>query len=515
MTHIMKQSLSTCLTLLFPLWTVAQAAAQYDVLEQALSGVVTVAVYQNDATGSRPLGVRGGDVNVNAAYARALNLLGARGSGSGFVVEQGGQKYVITNAHVVESATDRAGSIAVFSINQKKYEVRIVGGDALYDFAVLAFTTPPGPEITTLTLRTQPARIGERVYAIGNPQGEYPYTVTDGIVSAKNRARGGLTGKFGFLQTTATVIWGNSGGPLVDERGQVLGINSQIAFADAPDGSQLWLSQINFALETPIVQRLLTDVLANDGFVQRVYLGLEFSQETRRTSENNRRSDQPHTQTTDPVLSAILPDSPAKGILAARLGQRIVAVNGEEVRNIEEVLGALENARPGSTVALTFRLVSGTDEVVNVQTGILSSVQLASIARYVLASNHLSFSDVPGGGLVVQLTSDENTYEMNEERKFKKMPAQYESKSRLCTSGGEKSQSASSAQVVAAGLHSERGSKLWRINKLSYLGSVCRLMGLTGVIDVAFADPTDPQNIRFARKRLSGRDELMKACLWY
>ncbi|MEZ0609425.1 S1C family serine protease [Fibrella sp. WM1] len=496
---------------------------QSDVLEQALGGVVTVAIYQNDENGSQLLGTRGSSENPNAAYARALNLSGARGSGSGFVVEQGGQKYVITNAHVVESAADAAGSIAVFSINQKKYPVRVVGGDALYDFAVLAFTTPPGPELSALVLRPQPARIGERVYAIGNPQGEYPYTVTDGIVSAKNRARGGLTGKYGFLQTTATVIWGNSGGPLVDERGQVLGINSQIAFADAPDGSQIWLSQINFALETPIVQRLLTDVLTNDGLVRRAYLGLEISQQTRTAPRDSRpdgREERPRSQTTDPVLSAILPDSPAKAALSGRVGQRIVAVNGEEVRSVEEVLGTLETVRPGSTVTLTFQPEGGANQDVAIRAGTLSPVQLESIARYVLASTRLSFTDVPGGGLAVQMTPDENTYEMTDDRKFKKIPAKFleqkEGRAPADASATTKSSAAAgNVRIVAAGLHSERGSKLWRVNKLSYLGAVCRLMGLTGVVDLAFADPTDAQNVRFARKLLSGQEGVVKACLWY
>ena len=485
------------------------APSTSDVLEQALGGVVTVAVYQNDGNGSRPLGVRGANDNPNAAYARALNLSGAQGSGSGFVVEYEGQKYVITNAHVVESATDAAGSIGVFSVSQKKYDVRLVGGDALYDVAVLAFVTPPGPELSSLTLRTQPARVGERVYAIGNPQGEYPYTVTDGIVSAKNRMRGGLTGKFGFLQTTATVIWGNSGGPLVDERGQVLGINSQIAFGNAPDGSQIWLSQINFALESPIVQRLLTDVLTNDGLVRRAYLGLEVSQQTRQPS----REEHTRPQTTAPVLSALLPDSPAKAELVSRVGQRIVAINGDEVRSVEEVLGALEAVRPGTAATLTFRPDGGTDEVVTVKTGTLTPVQLESIARFVLATARLAFTDLPGGGLAVQMTTDNNTYEMSDGRKFKKIPAQYlEKRGAPSPKSGP---TATGARVVAAGLHSERGSKLWRINKLSYLGAVCRLMGLAGVIDLAVADPADAENVRFARKLLSGEEGTLKACLWY
>lgn len=487
-----------------------------DILEQALSGVVTVAVYQTSEVGNRPLGVRGSQPTADQAYAKALNLSGAKGSGSGFVVESNGRKYVLTNAHVIESASEASGSLAVFSISQKKYEVRVLGGDALYDVAVLEFVNPPGPELVALSLRSMPARIGERVYAIGNPEGEYPYTVTDGIVSAKNRMRGGLTGKFGFLQTTATVIWGNSGGPLLDERGQILGMNSQIAFTNTPSGEQIWLSQINFALETPIIQRLLADVLANDGLVRRAYLGIEISQVS-----SSRRTGQSVPESSLPVLSAVLPDSPGKAQLTPHIGQRIVAVNGEEVRSAEEVLGTFETVRPGSSVTLTFQR-DQTPSTVTIRAATLTPVQLESIARFAMTSNHLTISDSPGG-VVVQLVPDNNLYEMDQDRKFKQSPSmmknslEKESTVSTAVATGAKTISGSPAayRVIAAGLHSERASKLWRVNKLSYLGSVCRLMGLSGVIDVGLSDPDNPQNVRFARKHLSGQEGVTKACLWY
>ena len=498
--------------------TMAQTAV--DALENALAGVVTVAVFQDGSTGRRVLGSRGDDIAA-MAYAQTLSLSGAHSSGSGFIIESGGKKYVITNAHVVESAADASGSLAVFSVNRKKYEVTVVGGDALYDFAVLSFVTPPGPELTALAFRTQPARIGERVYAIGNPQGEYPYTVTDGIISAKNRVRGGLTGKFGFLQTTATVIWGNSGGPLVDERGQVLGINSQIAFADGPGGQPLWLSQINFALETPVATRLLNDVLTNDGLVRRAYLGLEFSQTSQATDDQktadqatqgqqsanpahpNKAPAQPADGTSAqrlsaPILSAILPDSPAKALLASAIGQTIKAVNGEEVRSLEEVLGALENVRPGASVNLTFS--NGTaDNTVTIKTGTLTPVQLEGIARFVLSSSRLTLADSPSG-ITLRFNDTNNTYEVGPQQKFRKV-----------TSGGlgEKSTgttetAASNYLLVAAGLQAEGGSKFWHTQTLSYLGAVCRLMGLAGVIDLGIMQAGG--NARLVRQQLSGQE---------
>lgn len=502
---------------------VAQAQTTIDALENALGGVVTVAVYQSGSTGRRILGSRGSDVPATA-YAQALNLSGAHSSGSGFIIESGGKKYVITNAHVVESAADASGSLAVFSVTRKKYEVKVVGGDALYDFAVLTFITPPGPELTPLSFRSQSARIGERVFAIGNPEGDYPYTVTDGIISAKNRTRGGLTGKFGFLQTTATVIWGNSGGPLVDERGQVLGINSQIAFANGPGGQPIWLSQINFALETPIALRLLNDVLTNDGLVRRAYLGLEFSQQT----VNARNQDAKDQQSTKPgsvedkeerfspvadasgsaslpVLSAVLPDSPAKILLAGAIGQTIKAVNGEDVRNIEEILGTLENSRPGASVTLT--LNDGTkDYTVTVKSSTLTPAQLEGIARFVLSSSRLALENSPAG-IAIRFVDTENTYELGPKQTFRKV-----GNNEL----GEKNSGAAQYVVVAAGIQAASGSKFWRTQQLSYLGAVCRLMGLGGVIDLGIMQANgDPRNARVVRRQLSGQEGITKACLWY
>jgi len=223
----------------------AQSAA--NVLDKCLGAVVTVAVYQTEPYGKMTLGMRG-EVSEEA-YKKALDLTNAKGSGSGFVIKRGGKFYVITNAHVIESASTESGSIYVYTINQTKYEVRVLGGDNFYDLAVLEFVGTPGAEVDFVDFTKTEPRVGDKVYAIGNPLGTYPYTVTDGIISAKNRARGGLTGKFGFLQHTATLIWGNSGGPLVNEKGEVVGVNSQIAFASAPDGSQILQQQINFSLE--------------------------------------------------------------------------------------------------------------------------------------------------------------------------------------------------------------------------------------------------------------------------
>ena len=139
-----------------------------DMLEKAISGVVTVAVYETEI-GKRSMGFRGAASEM--AYTKMLDLTGAQGSGSGFLVKKNGKNYVVTNAHVVEEASDKSGSLYVYSINRKKYEAKLIGGDSFYDIAVLELLNNPGNEMQTLNFRTSEARIGENVFAIGNPLG--------------------------------------------------------------------------------------------------------------------------------------------------------------------------------------------------------------------------------------------------------------------------------------------------------------------------------------------------------
>ncbi len=98
--------------------------------------------------------------------------------------------------------------------------MKLAALDTLWDIAVLSFgDSGPGSELLPLEFRSTEIRLGENVYALGNPLGEYPFSVVPGIISGKNRRDSDLTGIFGFLQTTATLTNGNSGGPLVDAVG--------------------------------------------------------------------------------------------------------------------------------------------------------------------------------------------------------------------------------------------------------------------------------------------------------
>ena len=467
-----------------------------DMLESVLSSVITVGVHKTDFA-KKTLGFRGTSLS-EIAYEKALDLAGAVTSGSGFVIDKNGKKYVITNAHVIENALDEEGSIYIYSINRKKYAARVLGGDSFYDIAVLEFIDTPGPEITTVKFKVEEPRLGETVYAIGNPLGEYPYSVSNGIISAKNRVRGSYTGKFGFLQTTATVIWGNSGGPLVDSKGAVAGINSQIAFAPTPDGGQVWQSQINFALEAKLSERLVNEIIANEGRILRAYLGLEFGQNYKYESDWFGNWYLAGADSL-PSITGVLPDAPSYSTLSAYTGSQVIKVNGVDVRNTEEILGELEKVKPGSSVNLTL-VSNGIERNVTASSKLLTGAELESIGKYVLSLNgnvEANLNDILPA-LTPLSTTDFYTYDGYD---F------YET---------DESMINKKYYMVAAGVYGGGLQNMWIIQDLKDFGAAMKLSSLGGTVDIYAIDPeSSGEELKMIRQTLSSDNSIVKATLYY
>jgi len=467
----MKRTIIFLMIIVFALGsTIAQTTTPSisDVLENVLTSVVTVSVEKASDT-KQILGFRG---ESDVAYEKILDLSNSKGSGSGFVIDKNGKKYVITNAHVIEDAEETSGSIFIYTINRTKYEARVVGGDSFYDIAVLEFVKTPGAEVKPITFSTKEPRIGEPVFAVGNPLGEYPYTVSEGIISAKNRVREGLTGKFGFIQTTATVIWGNSGGPLVNNKGQVVGINSQIAFAKH-GGESIWQPQINFALEGILSNRLVNDIIANSGRVKRAFFGLEITQESIYNEYSTTTSDGWELNDSLPVLTGVIPGSPAEALLKDKIGYQIVKVGTTTVRNTEEVLGEFEAQKPGVPMKLT--LQKNDSEVVVEITGTeLTPVQNEAIATYALGIDK---------GFKI-LTLDEKPYISFMETDQGIDGAQVKGSDVK----GEKLRGAEISsgtwEITAAGYEETGFSSIWRVKTISDLGAALRLTASLGAIDL-------------------------------
>jgi S1-C subfamily serine protease len=179
------------------------------------------------------------------------------GAGSGVVVTPDG--YVLTNEHVVQ----RAQSVRVAFVDGRSATATVVGKDPSTDLAVLrAHTTSALPHATLLDAAP---RVGQLVIAVGNPLG-FESTVSAGVVSALGRSLRSRHGRLieGIVQHTAALNPGNSGGPLVDARGRVVGVNTAIiAMAQG----------IGFAVPATTAQWVLTEILTQ-GRVRRAYLGI-------------------------------------------------------------------------------------------------------------------------------------------------------------------------------------------------------------------------------------------------
>jgi len=432
-------------------------------LERSIAGVVTVAVHKTAPLGKQLLGFRGDNVSKEA-YRRSLDLSNAMGSGSGFILTHKGKKYVITNAHVIESASDEAQSIYIYSINRRKYEVKLVGGDSFYDVAVLQFLNTPGNEIKALKLAKQSPKLGEQVFAIGNPLGEYPYSVSDGIISAKNRIRDGVVGKYGYLQTTATMIWGNSGGPLVNRKGRVVGINSQIGFATAPNGQELLQSQLNFSLDPLIAERIIDDILTNEGVIERSFLGVEFKDSYQFDTLNFRIE----KANESPILATTLEGTVAYGALRPFIGKEVKRINGNNVSNIEEVLGALENIAPGNTVNFDFINEKNQLDRVTISTQKLDEPALEKIADFIINTYTETVIDKGTPQLAINIANEvvadaqkQLYYDFMEQDTTEIIP-----------------EGSKDYFMIGAGVRALQ--QVWRVTTLSDLGAILKLSGITG-----------------------------------
>ena len=189
--------------------------------------------------------------------------------GSGFIIKENGM--VITNNHVIAGADD-----ILVKVNSKEYKAKVVGADPYMDIAVLKMETKD--KFKTVAFgNSDKARVGDWVVAIGNPFG-LGGTVTSGIVSARNRDIG-MTRYDDFIQTDASINQGNSGGPLFNLKGEVVGINTAI-IAPGQSGS----IGIGFAIPSNAASKVI-DQLVNYGETRRGWLGVRIQEVTKEIAE--------------------------------------------------------------------------------------------------------------------------------------------------------------------------------------------------------------------------------------
>lgn len=249
--------------------------------------------------------------------------------GSGFIISADG--YVLTNAHVVEDADE----VTVRLTDQREFKAKVIGTDRRSDIALLKIPANGLPVVTIGD--SSKLEVGEWVVAIGSPFG-FTNSVSQGIVSAKERS---LPGEdiVPFIQTDVPVNPGNSGGPLFNMNGEVVGINSQIY---SRSGGYMGLS---FAIPIDLAMKV-KDELLKHGKVRRGRLGIsvqDVSPEHARAFELEKAH--------GALITSVGENGPADRA-GLQIGDIILKFNGKEVANTEELVRAVSGAAPGSGAKL-------------------------------------------------------------------------------------------------------------------------------------------------------------------
>ena len=244
--------------------------------------------------------------------------------GSGFIISPDG--YIVTNNHVI----DKAKKIVVTLKNGKKFQAKVIGADPEIDIALLKIDAK---NLTFVPLGdSDKVKVGEWVIAIGNPL-MYDHTVTAGIISAKGRRLS--SGLESFLQTDAAINFGNSGGPLVNMAGEVIGVNTAISAQG---------QNIGFAVPINMVKEVLPD-LKKYGKVERGALGVTVS----KLSDTDKKA--------FGVSYGALVQSVQPGMAADRAGIKpydiIVKVNGKEIKTNDDLVKIISSHKPKDKVKIT------------------------------------------------------------------------------------------------------------------------------------------------------------------
>ena len=263
------------------------------------------------------------------------------GSGSGVIVSADG--YIVTNNHVIENASE----IEVILNDNSKYKAKLIATDPSTDIAVLKIE---GKNLQPIVIgNSDNVKVGEWVLAVGNPF-NLTSTVTAGIVSAKarninllsDRSKSDIIPIESFIQTDAAVNPGNSGGALVNIRGELIGINTAI---QSQTGSYAGYA---FAIPVNLVTKVLNDLI-DFGIVQRAFLGVQISDITQEIKEKNNL----------PNLKGVFLSKINEGGSADKAGINdgdvILKIGTQEVNSVASLQEEVGKRRPGDKISITIR----------------------------------------------------------------------------------------------------------------------------------------------------------------
>jgi len=266
------------------------------------------------------------------------------GTGSGFIWNDKG--HIVTNFHVIESVvTKRGGKVTVTLSDQSTWDAEVIGVEPNKDLAVLKMNAPIEKIVPLPIASSSSLRVGQSVFAIGNPFG-LDQTLTTGVISALGReidSRSGIPIK-DVIQTDAAINPGNSGGPLLDSSGRLIGVNTAIY---SPSGAY---AGIGFSIPVDVVNWIVPDLIEY-GEVRRPILGVELL------------PDQYHEEK-GAMVRAVSPGSPAdevglRGIIRARsggysYGDIIKSIDGKSVETSSDLILILERYNPGDLISVEY-----------------------------------------------------------------------------------------------------------------------------------------------------------------
>ncbi len=289
-------------------------------------------------------------------------------AGSGVIISKDG--YIVTNNHVVENAEE----ITITLNDNREFTARVIGLDATTDLALLKIDATDLPAITIGD--SDALKVGEWVLAVGNPF-NLTSTVTAGIVSAKARGMNGNTknGIESFIQTDAAINQGNSGGALVNVRGELVGINAMLY---SQTGS---FTGYGFAIPVSIMKKVVTD-LKTYGTVQRALLGVSGT-DLHNYIDVEKKKDEKFNKdfgTNDGVYVAEVVEDGAAAAAGIKDGDVIVSLDGKKITKMSELQEATTKYSPGDkavvgymrdkklkTTTITFRNAKGNTNVVKTE----------------------------------------------------------------------------------------------------------------------------------------------------
>ena len=260
-------------------------------------------------------------------------------SGSGFIISEDG--YILTNYHVIEDAVNGGYDVQVLTYDGTEYTAQVIGYESDNDVALLKIDATG---LNAAILGDSDAmQVGEQVYAVGNPTGELEYSMTEGIVSAKDReitagnASTGRTETVRVFQTTAAINGGNSGGPVYNSRGEVIGIVVAKRVSTEIEG-------LGFAIPINDAVRIAKDLIS-DGYVRgKAYLGVRLGTVTASAAQY-------YGLVQGAIVASVEADTAAERA-GLKESDIIVAIDGKEIASRDELESAKKGYNAGDSAVL-------------------------------------------------------------------------------------------------------------------------------------------------------------------